>query len=139
MSEVEARTRLTASIVAGGMLLNGDDVRDREANERVLRLFANREVIALAKKAPIFRPLEGDTGQWAADAFVCRNGKAAYLALFNFEREKTKLMRIDLARAGLPVGTYQSTDLWEGATAKVQGTLTVNLVPRACTLLRLEP
>jgi hypothetical protein len=138
VTEVEGRTRLTASVVAGGMLLTGDDVRDPNALDRVMRLFSNKAVIGLARMGLAFRPIEGDTGQWATDSFVLRDGDTYYIALFNYERDKTRVVRVDLARAGLAPGTWQTTDLWEGTTGVVRGAFAVDLLPRGCALIRLE-
>lgn len=138
VSEAEARTRLTASVVAGGILLMGDDMQDPSALDRVLRLFSNKEVLALASKGRAFRPIEGDVGQWAADAFVPKDGGSCYLALFNYDRDKPKAMRVDLNRAGLDDGPWISTDLWKGTTSEVRHTLAIKLLPAACSLLRLK-
>jgi len=138
VSEVEGRTRLTASIVAGGMLLNGDDVRDPAARERVMRLFSNKAVIALAKKYLAFRPVEGDTGSWAADQFILKDGKTNYLALFNYDRDKPKRVRVDLERSGIGPGPWRTTDLWENTNATIQSALLIDLPPRGCSLIKLE-
>lgn len=137
VSEAEGRTRITASIVGGGMLLNGDDLRNPAARERVMRLFTNGEVLALAKKGLAFRPLEGDTGEKAATAFVLKDGKTVYVAAFNYDREGPKLTRIDFNRAGIGAGPWRSTELWEGSTSVLKEALTVKLEPKACTLLKL--
>lgn len=138
VSAVEGRTRLTASIVAGGMLLTGDDMRDDGARERVLGLFTNREIVELARKALAFRPIEGDTGSAAADAFVLKDGATSYLAVFNYDRDKPKLKCVDLDRAGIGAGPWRTTDLWEGSSAIVQSAVTINLAPRESALFRLQ-
>ena len=138
VSEEEGRTRLTASVVAGGMLLTGDDVRNPDARARVTRLFRNQEVVRLARRGISFRPIEGNTGAWSADTFVFKDGKNFYLAAFNFEREKSKVTKIDLGRAGLAGGSWRVTDLWTGASSAAAGTLTINLPAKASALLRLE-
>lgn len=138
VSEAEGRTRVTASLVGGGMLLTGDDMRDPAARERVMRLFTNPEVVALAKKGLAFRPLEGDTGSAAATTFVLKDGPTTYLAAFNFDREKPQLMRIDFGRAGLAAGPWQSTEIWQGSTAVVREALTFRLEPKSSALFKLR-
>jgi len=104
----------------------------------VTRLFLNRDVIALAKKGPAFRPIDGDTGPAAADAFVVKDGKTFYIAAFNYGRDKRKTARIDLARAGLGLGPWRTLDLWDGGSETVHGSLTIQLVERGRALLWLE-
>ncbi|MGV3614761.1 MAG: alpha-galactosidase [Fimbriimonas sp.] len=137
-SEAEARTRFTASVISGGMMLDGDDFTDPKAVERVKRLFANREALDLARKAISFRPIDGDTGSKAGDGFVHvePNGKTAYVAVFNFSKTDVKAKTVALSRLGLS-GSWTVRDMWTGTTRTVDREVTFSLPPMECALVRL--
>jgi hypothetical protein len=139
-TEAEARSRTTASVISGGMLLQGDDLTKPEARARTKQFFTNEDVLTLARRGLSFRPVNGDTATKGGDAFtfVERDGKTAYLALFNFEKAAAT-KSISLARAGLdPRATWSVRELWTGAERQATGSLEAQLAPMDCTLVRLE-
>ena len=66
----EGRSRFTASVIAGTVLLLGDDFRQAEAAERAKDWLGNKEIMNIARLGRTFRPLEGDCGKQASDVFV---------------------------------------------------------------------
>jgi hypothetical protein len=138
-TEAEARTRFTASVIGGGMMIEGDNLTDPKARERVLKIFSNKEALALARKTPDFRPVRGDTAEKAGDAFVYRESdRVAYIAAFNFDQKEAKKRDLPFARLGLPAGKWSYRDLWNGATGQATDSMTLHLEPTDCALLRLE-
>ncbi len=135
-SEAEGRTRLVASIVSGGMLLMGDDLGDPAAQERVRRLFGNEAALDLARKAPAFRPIDGDSGERAGDAFVWKDGDIRYVAVFNYDRASSKKRTIPLARLGL-AGAWTMRPVVGRASLDARE-LAFDLPPTDCALVRLE-
>ncbi|SFB28237.1 Carbohydrate binding module (family 6) [Cohnella sp. OV330] len=134
----EARSRVNSGVISGTVLLDSDDVNDPKARSYMEALYGNYEVIALALKGKAFRPLEGNTGANAADAFVLKDGADYYLAVFNFSASATADKTIDLGRAGLDASlTYAAKDLWTGEASAATGTLQLSLAPAASKLLRL--
>lgn len=135
-TEIEARTRFTGSVITGGMLLDGDALTDPKAQERMLPLFRNERVLALARKGVAFRPVSGDTGDKAGDAFIYTepDGKTAYVAAFNFDREAARTMTIPFERLGL-TGQWITTEPWKRETSLVMDELKFELPARGCSLL----
>lgn len=136
-TEAEARTRFTASVIGGGMMIEGDDLTNETAKDRVRRIFSNRAALDLAAKAPAFRPVRGNTGEHAGDLFVYQDSSdVVYLAAFNFDKEKAKKDSVSLRRLGLS-GRWKSEELWTNASGTVEGNVGFSLAPTDCALLRL--
>jgi len=137
-TEAEARTRFTASVIGGGMMIEGDDLTNPKARDRVEKLFSNKDVLQLASRAPSFRPVRGDTNDAAGDAYIHHlNPDEAYVALFNFSKKDMKRTSIPLLRLDLPEGKWQARELWTGRTFVVSGSLAAELLPMDCALLQL--
>jgi alpha-galactosidase len=150
-----ARTRVTASVIAGTVFLDSTDYTSATGADRASRLLTNPAVNELARSGRAFRPLEGDTayvrapipgstavnaGSQAADAFVLADGEGAYLALFNYDGSRQVTRTIDLRRAGLfRTLTYRVVDLWTGETSTAADSLSVSLAPGGAALLQLTP
>ena len=135
----EAQSRASASAIAG-MFLDSDKLADDAAAQaRAKELLTRPGILALARKGRTFRPIEGNTGDRAADAFVLQDGTTSYLAVFNYNAQ-SMTKAIELARAGLrSTEKYEVTDLWTGSVSSVSRTLSVPLEASQGTLLRLTP
>jgi len=141
----EGRSRLTASVIAGTLLLLGDDFRKEGAAERAKAWLGNRAVMDIARLGQTFRPLEGGFGDRAADVFVLEvpasnpeGGDAWYMAVFNFDGTKGARKTVSLSRAGLnPKVLYRVDDLWEGTEQETAGELVVDLKPAEAKLFKL--
>lgn len=134
-----ARTRVNAAAISGTVYLNSDDVRNPTARQYMIELLTNPKVNEVALKGRAFRPLEGNTGTAAADAFVLEDKKGVYyLAVFNYSWESVQ-KTLDPERAGLPSARkYAVTDLWTNESYTVDGgVLTVRLEPAQSKLLRI--
>ena len=96
-------------------MIDSDDFRIPEAGERAKQIFRNDAVNRLAADGISFRPVEGNTGEQAADIFVRRDSENVYyVALFNFTTEP-KTMNVSLERTGLnPSGTWRVQNLISG-------------------------
>jgi alpha-galactosidase len=141
VTALEGQSRLVSGVVAGGMLLNGDDLTDESARRRVQALFTNGEMLTLARKGLSFRPVEGNTGSGASDTFVLfePDSRTYYLACFNFTASGKASKSVDLARAGIPADKrYLAFDLANGKSAAISRVLRVDLEPAGCALVRLK-
>jgi len=140
VTEAESRTRVTASVISGGMMFLGDDMTKPEACARVESVFKNKEILALARKAPAFLPVEGTSETKAGTTFVWPdpNGKDVYVAAFNYDKNAKSAVRIAVSRLGLREGDWTMHDLWSGLNGKVGTSLSFGLDPMACTLVRLS-
>ncbi|MBS1703820.1 MAG: alpha-galactosidase [Armatimonadetes bacterium] len=134
----EARTRFTASVIGGGMMIEGDNLTDPAAIARVRTIFGNKEAIRLAAKTPQFRPVYGNMGEGSGDHFVwIESPNSAYIALFNFDRKNPATKTIDFARCGLGTGKWNLHDLWTGKDTVASGKLDLELASRDCALIHL--
>ena len=110
----EGLTRYISSAIVGGLMLTGDDFRIPEARERTVQIFSNNDVNKLAAEGISFRPVEGNTGDRAADIFVRHDSDddVMYVAVFNFSKESSKTMTLNLERLGIdPTKTWRVRNL----------------------------
>ncbi|KAF9129007.1 hypothetical protein BGX30_014126 [Mortierella sp. GBA39] len=137
----EGRSRLTASVIAGTVLLLGDDFRQEEAASRAKAWLKNGSIMELARKGTTFVPVESAQGGRAADAFMLADPDeegTVYLAVFNFDGKQAANKTVPLDRLGLePLATYRVTDLWEGTESKASGEVRISLEPAESTILML--
>jgi hypothetical protein len=135
----EAVSRVTASVITG-MFLDGDALPgNRSIQDRARDLLTRPAILAVARMGKTFRPVENNTGDRAADEFVCRKGTTFYLAVFNYQQEPVT-KSIDLSRAGLsPRLRYRVTDLWSGTTRSVLGTMSVHLEEAQAAIFSFRP
>ncbi|MFB9278249.1 alpha-galactosidase [Cohnella cellulosilytica] len=143
----EGRSRLTASVISGTVLLLGDDFRKEEAAERAKAWLSNRAVMDVARLGRTFRPIEAGVGDKAPDAFALlepagergASGAAAYVAVFNFDAKAGTRKTVSLERLGLDGGKrYAAADLWEGTERVVAGELAAELEPAEAKLYRIS-
>ncbi|WP_052404386.1 S-layer homology domain-containing protein [Paenibacillus sp. FSL H7-0737] len=137
-SLTEARSRMNSGVIAGTVLLGSDDVNDPKAQEYMTALFNNKEVLELALKGKVFKPLEGNTNANAADTFVMKDGNDYYLAVFNYSANASADKTVNLGRAGLDAAdSYTMQDLWTGEVSTISGTLALSLQPTESKLVKL--
>ncbi|GAA0841491.1 alpha-galactosidase [Bifidobacterium pullorum subsp. gallinarum] len=139
----EGRSRLTASVISGTVLLLGDDFRHEEAAWRAKNWLGNEGIIEIARLGRTFVPVEGNLGKHAADTFVLTHPSeagTAYIAVFNFDGAEAVQKTISLARCGLDAhASYKVLDLWEDTVAEANETLVVELAPAESKILKLSP
>ena len=131
----EAQSRLISGAVTG-LFLNGDDLAQPASQTAAQTYLTNAAMDAVARAGRTFLPIEGNTGDRAANTFVRRDGPAWCLAAFNYTAGATNLT-INLSRAGLPPGNYLATNLWDGTSTTVAGSFSVSLNARQSKLFRL--
>ncbi|OMD50689.1 alpha-galactosidase [Paenibacillus odorifer] len=136
----EGRSRLTASVIAGTVLLLGDDFRKEEAAARAKAWLSNKDIMDVARLGKTFRPIEGDLGKQSCDTFVLESAEenAFYIAVFNYDVTKSAPKSLSLERAGLNAqAAYQLLDLWEGVEGEISGKLEVTLEPAESKIFKL--
>ncbi|MGG6310836.1 alpha-galactosidase [Paenibacillus macerans] len=139
----EGRSRLTASVIAGTLLLLGDDFRKEEAASRAKAWLGNKAVMDVARLGQTFQPLDGGFGDRAADVFVLADpakerGASMYVAVFNFDPAGAVRKTVSLTRAGLDKGVrYRVSDLWEGTESEAIGELVVDLEPAEAKIFKV--
>jgi hypothetical protein len=142
-SVTEGKSRLLSAIISGGMILDSsrlaDDPQGRELAQSV---YDNREWFAVASEGIAFRPIEGDTGNKAAAAFIRPSAHGVYVALFNYEEKLPQTITIPLARIDptlVTVSSVSATDVASGKTLQsAHGNLSVELSPSESKLIELR-
>ncbi|MBB6671318.1 alpha-galactosidase [Cohnella nanjingensis] len=142
-SKHEGRSRLNASLIAGTLLLMGDDYRISEARDRARVWLAEQAPIAIARRGETFLPLSGDVGDRATQVFYRHDrvdrGTETYVAVFNYDRDRPAEISVDLARMGLnPTKTWSCADLWAHTQTILSGDWRVPLLPAESKLFRLR-
>ncbi|WP_235439993.1 alpha-galactosidase [Paenibacillus sp. DMB20] len=137
----EGRSRLTASVISGTVLLLGDDFRHEEAAWRAKNWLGNEAITEIARLGRTFVPVEGKLGKQAADTFVLTHPREAgttYIAVFNFDGAEFVQKTVSLERCGLEAhASYTVLDVWEGTASQSEGTLVVELAPAESKILKL--
>ncbi|OPA76675.1 alpha-galactosidase [Paenibacillus selenitireducens] len=136
----EGRSRLTGSVIAGTVLLMGDDFREEEAAWRAKAWLTNKDIINVARIGKTFVPVEGNNGSGAADVFVQSDADGdVYVAVFNYDGSCEVEKNIDLARLGLDAAAgYRVHDLWDGSESEASGSWNVKLHPAESKIYRLK-
>lgn len=137
----EGLSRYISAAIAGTVMLDSDDFRIKGARERVVDILTNEEVNAVAKKGVSFRPVEGNTGNKAADMFVKydEEEQAYYLAVFNFSSTEKKTMTMDFTRIGIDAAKeYTMYDLCSKETVKITDGAEIHLEEAQPRLFRIR-
>ena len=139
----EGKSRLLSAIISGGMILDSsrlaDDPQGREFAQSV---YNNRPWFAVAAENKTFRPIEGDTGDKATNAFMRNTPHGAYIALFNYDEKHPSALSVPLNRIDPSIANAPSVtvvDVASGKTMKcAHHNLTVELQPYESTLVELR-
>ncbi|QGQ94687.1 alpha-galactosidase [Paenibacillus psychroresistens] len=137
----EGRSRLNASIIAGTVLLLGDDFRIEEAQKRAIHWATNAELLALAQKGDSFILLESKFGGQAANIFFLNDDLNGYLylAIFNFSLSESAIIPISLQRLAVQnEQSYRIYDLWDKTDYPGKGDLVVELKASESKIVRLQ-
>ena len=131
----EAQSRLISGAVTG-VFLDGDDLTSTSGKLGAQEFLTNAVVDSVARVGRTFAPVEGNTGNTAGNIFVRQDGSTWCIAVFNYAAVATN-ETVNLVRAGLPPGKYTVTNLWDGTTSMVSGSLNVSLNAKQSKLFRL--
>ncbi|MFC4101511.1 alpha-galactosidase [Paenibacillus xanthanilyticus] len=140
----EGRSRLTASVIAGTVMLLGDDYRNEEARKRAEAWLANEDVLRLARLGRTFAPVEGCANAGAADAFTLRTAEGdssvLYVAVFNYDQDAMAESTVSFERLGLTdkTGNYRVRELWSGEEWIAADELRLSLEAMEAKLVRIE-
>ncbi len=143
VTEGEARCRVTSGAISGTSFLIGDDLSDAaeipEKHERMLKMFGNADIIAVAKLGRMFKPYNIPADGRCADAYWLSEDGELYFAVFNFSKSETEI-RYDLA-GHLPEGTvFTAAELWHGNEGLMDGTILTHTIPAEdAAVFRITP
>jgi hypothetical protein len=138
-TDEEARSRVNASVIAGTVLFDSDDLKEPRAQKRAKSLLTNAEILNVARAGRSFRPVEGDVGTRAANVFERSEPDGSmFVAVFNYSGSESTDVKVDLERLGMDATKeYRVLDLWLGETREIRGVLEVALQPAQSTILHL--
>ncbi|MDO5397249.1 MAG: hypothetical protein Q4G33_04900 [bacterium] len=112
-STEEARTRYNSGVISGTLMLMSDSYKREGLRSLTKEITSNTELTELARIGRAFRPVDGNTGQWANTMFTLETEDAFYLAVFNYDRQQDSTTVLDFERIGLDKNTeYKVRDLW---------------------------
>jgi alpha-galactosidase len=138
----EARSRFLSAAITGGMVLDSSAyLDDPDAPQFAEQVYGNPELNALAHLNLAFEPVEGDTGDQAANVFMWKDGGRLLVAFFNFNADAPANIRMPLARlssewsASTTVKVRNVSEQEDAGTA--QGSVSVTLAPAQSRLLEL--
>jgi alpha-galactosidase len=125
----EARSRMNASVIAGTLLIDSDDLLDAKAQARAQELLTNKAILDLARAGRSFRPVDAESGIHATPIFErLDSDDSIYIAAFNYSEDKPATLELDLTRIGLNAKkSYAARDLWTNASQSVTGKMTFHL------------
>lgn len=143
-SVTEGRSRLLSAIISGGMILDSSRLADDpQGREFAAQVYNNRNLFAVADEQKVFRPIEGDSGDRAAPAFVRSFSGGFYLAVFNYDDQQPQTITIPLQRidpAFAKASSVAANDVATGdALPATSGAVSIRLMPAEAKLIALRP
>jgi alpha-galactosidase len=138
----EAKSRLLSAIISGGMILDSSRLADDpQAQTLAKAVYSNRNLFAVASQGKVFRPIEGDTGDKAANVFVRASEEGFYVAVFNYDDKQPETIHLPLERVSAKLGqsAVAVTDVASGEKlAPATGEFTLTLQPAESRLVELR-
>jgi hypothetical protein len=139
----EGKSRLMSAIISGGMIIDSsrlaDDAQGRDLAKAV---YNNRNLFNVAADGQAFRPVEGDTGDRAATAFVRPSADGVYLAVFNYDAKESQTITLPLDRIHAALSGAEALSVVDVATGTAlpvpHGSLSLELLPAESKLLELK-
>ncbi len=132
----EAQSRLISGVVTG-LMLGGDDLTVANGQNGATNLLTNAAIDSVARIGQTFTPVEGNSGSAAENIFIRQDTATNWcVAVFNYTSQSTN-ETVNLARAGLPAGSYLTTNLWDGTGLPVTNSFNVSLNAKQSKLFRL--
>jgi alpha-galactosidase len=142
-SVVEGKSRLLSAIISGGMILDSSRLADDpQGQELAQAVYNNRSWMSVAAEGKTFRPIEGDTGDKAADVFVRSSAHGAYVAVFNYNEKHPQTITIPVDRIDKTLTATSSIAVINVASGTTlppaHAGVSVKLSPSESTLLELR-
>lgn len=142
-SIVEGRSRLLSAIISGGMILDSSRLADDPDGRAFAKaVYDNRNLFAIASQQKAFRPVEGDTGDHAAAAFVLSSGSQTLLAVFNYDDKQPQTINIPMGRINADLGAAPIVSVKDIASGKhltpMHATFSITLAPAESKLVSLS-
>ncbi|TCK70219.1 hypothetical protein [Acidipila rosea] len=142
-SVTEGKSRLLSAIISGGMILDSSRLADDpQGRQLAAQVYNARDLFQVANEQKVFRPVEGDTGDRAASAFVRPFKGGFYLALFNYDELQPQTITVPLARIDPALATATAVSVIEVETGRklpeAHGTVSIQLMPAESKLVALR-
>jgi alpha-galactosidase len=120
------RARLISGLVTGSVILGDDYSIESPWQGRVKDWLQRTELKQLIKSGKAFMPVDGGIGGEAAQAFIRKDAKNTYLAIFNYKKQPANIL-LNTQRLGLMKGKkYELAEILGGTN--VTGTDKFNIV-----------
>lgn len=129
----EGKSRFLSAVIGGGMILDSTRLADDPQGQELAKAVYNRNLFAVAREGKIFRPLEGDTGDHAANVFVRPSANGYYIAAFNFDEKLPLTVRVPLVRVAPEWGRAENVSVTDVASGSKLSPATAEI------LIELQP
>lgn len=96
------RARLISGLITGSVILGDDYSKKAPWQQQVKEWLQMPEIKQLIKSGKAFMPVDGNTGNAAAQAFIRKDASGVYLAIFNYKKQPAKVI-INTKRLGLTI------------------------------------
>jgi alpha-galactosidase len=142
-SIIEGKSRLLSAIISGGMVLDSSRLADDPQGRDFARaVYDSPKWFAASADGVSFRPIEGDTGDKAADVFVRPTPHGAYVALFNYNDNQPHSFTVPLSRIDKTAASASSVAVTEVSSGislqSPHPDLDIDLPASASTLVELR-
>lgn len=139
----EGKSRLLSAIIGGGMVLDSSPIADDpQARSLAQSVYNEPKWFDIASDGEAFRPVDGATGNAAANAFVRLSGDGVYLAVFNYDDKNSTTIRIPATRILTTDPAHELKQVLDTETGQVaavtDGAVAVTLRPAESKLLKLD-
>ncbi|MDR2813849.1 MAG: glycoside hydrolase family 27 protein [Prevotellaceae bacterium] len=135
LTKDEQYSLMTFFTIFRSPLMFGGDLPSND--EFTLSLLTNREILSMHRESSEVKQLFHEDGKLAVTSKNAHNGDT-YLALFNLKDDENQHISVNFNDLKL-TGMHKITDLWNKKNLeKSAGSITVNLKPHACILLKIE-
>lgn len=128
-----------ASGIANGTLITGDDYsRTGPWTSAAKQLLQNQDLLDIVQHKKAFRPVEGNIGDGASEAFIKKIEGVPYVILINYQNER-KSFDLSFERLGISPGNYALKELFKGDYRISEGNvLTATLEAKDAAIFRFE-
>lgn len=119
VDESVARVRVTSGVISGTSFIIGDNLAAIKPgsyeHERILKMYANKNIVNVAKEGMMFKPVFNLIVDKCADTYYCVKDGFLYIAVFNFDYDyRDIVVNFSNMVSDASTITTQAVELWSG-------------------------
>ncbi|RZK79694.1 MAG: alpha-galactosidase [Pedobacter sp.] len=136
-TEGSNKARLTSSLVTGTLITGDDFSAEGNWNDAAKKWLQNPALLKIASSGKAFMPVEGNTGNKAAEVFMKLIDREVYFAIFNYGSQIQEF-NIPLDRLKLNGTVYDATELFSNRSIAIRKTLKINLMGSDAAIIKVK-